>query len=574
MNNNTISSDNMDVTSRTNKSILKRTHSLFLILILITLLPLTAAILFISINSTYQLRNNLEKGAQTQLYIASSNLSNHCNEKKISFATADQFNEYIDSLDEKNVEMSILITGSPSVSSIKNENGYRIRDIEADDSILNDPDLLTNGVYRDDLVINGVEYYGYFTPIIVDNELIGVSLASQTKDEIKGQIRKAIMTVVISAIVIFLFFIFLITVFTRMIAKTVKHISQHVDILSKGRLGEKTESFHSKINEMNNLLSATGSLSSNLNNIIGNVKNVSDELVTSVGDVTELSEGSAEKAEQIAYAMRELAIASSQVSEHVTDISMQMVDMGQSINEISSGVESLSQRSSVIIDCNENALESLNKIRETNTRTVDAVKDITDQINETNESIISIDEVVELILEISEQTKLLSLNASIEAARAGEAGKGFAVVADEIRKLSEQSASGAEKIRVLAQTIIEKSSKSVNLSNEVYSLIEQERNIVSKTDEQYKMLTENIRLSADSIDSISKKSSALSIAKEKVIENVEGLSAISEETAASNEEVTSNIEEINEDVHTISTNCESLNRMADELNDAISYFHI
>lgn len=557
-----------------NNSGSKGALSLNLILILITLLPLTIAILFISINSIYQLQSNLEKGSQNQLYIASSNLSNHCNEKQISFATADQFNDYIDSLGEKGIEMSILITGSPSVSSIKNENGYRVRDIEADSSVLDNPALMTDGVYKNDLVINGIDYYGYFTPIIVNDKLIGVALASQTKDEIRGKINKVVMTVVISSLITFIFFICLVTYITRKITYTVKHINNNVDVLSKGRLSLPSTRLISRIHEMNSLLAATNSLSSSLNDTIGNVKQVSENLITNVGDVTSLSESSAEKAEQIAYAMRELAMATNQVSEHVSDISIQMSDMGESINDISNGVESISQRSAIIIECNENAQISLNKIHETNDRTVEAVKDITDQINETNESIISIDEVVDLILEISSQTKLLSLNASIEAARAGEAGRGFAVVADEIRKLSEQSASGAEKIRVLAQTIIEKSSKSVDLSNEVYSLIEQERDIVSKTDDQYRTLTENIKLSADSIDAISQKTLALSNAKEKVIENVEGLSAISQETAASNEEVTSNIEEINDDVHTISNNCITLNNMADELNSAITFFNI
>jgi methyl-accepting chemotaxis protein len=54
--------------------------------------------------------------------------------------------------------------------------------------------------------------------------------------------------------------------------------------------------------------------------------------------------------------------------------------------------------------------------------------------------------MADLILNISEKTDLLAMNASIEAAHAGSSGKGFAVIASEIRKLSDETKRGTSSI--------------------------------------------------------------------------------------------------------------------------------
>lgn len=72
-------------------------------------------------------------------------------------------------------------------------------------------------------------------------------------------------------------------------------------------------------------------------------------------------------------------------------------------------------------------------------RTKTLVDNLLELIKSESENFTSTEEVIRLIKGLSNQIKLLGINALTEAARAGEAGKGFSIVAEEVRKLAETS---------------------------------------------------------------------------------------------------------------------------------------
>ena len=540
--------------------------SLFSMLITLSLIPLILSIGIISTISVYVTKNNLEEESQATLYIVANNLANYCRENEINAINASNYYEYLDSLKEQNIEMAIIIDGAPCATSIKNENDYRIREIEVQSEN-------TEGYFDQQVVIDNKEYFAYYIPIESNGEVIGMAFAGELQENVTGAINSIVLT--FAGIAVFLIVIFAILALTlsRGLVKSFRLVGRSVNALSKGDLSVQVTN-KSPVKEMRVLLSEAEVMQKNLSEIIGKVKDVSQTLVDNIAEVTKESESSFGRANQITTSMQELSASTMKMGDYVQDIQTQMIEIGNCVNDISLSVDHLYNNSENIVKTNQEAKDNMDMIMTNSRQSVEAVRDIALQIKETNSSITEVDKAVELILSISQQTNLLSLNASIEAARAGEFGRGFAVVAEEIRHLSEQSAEGAEMIKNLAQTITQKSKKSVELADKVHSLIIHEQENVSKTQNKYEELSRDIIVSVEEIKSIANKTDNLTDYKERVIDNVQNLSAISEENTANNEEVNNNIDEITSEVQIVNDNCEKMNDMAKELEKSVAYFVI
>ncbi len=97
------------------------------------------------------------------------------------------------------------------------------------------------------------------------------------------------------------------------------------------------------------------------------------------------------------------------------------------------------------------------------------LKDLSNDLNARSEQI---RRILDILIYISRQTKILALNANIEAAKAGEAGRGFAVVAQQIRDLADNSQDSIGDIAERIGEVREALAETVSLVGSFYELVE------------------------------------------------------------------------------------------------------
>jgi methyl-accepting chemotaxis protein len=312
-----------------------------------------------------------------------------------------------------------------------------------------------------------------------------------------------------------------------------------------------------------------------------NAKKKTDELLEKVSQSVEIlrkstinlqgnatSTGTISK--ELVSAFKDISVGIETQATSFSDVLQAMQDVTATVQKTTDASSNMSQKSK---DTAEVTREGQNKmeIMSRQMAEIDQFVDSTSiSIGEVNEESVKIENIVSMIREITNQTRLLSLNASIEAARAGEHGKGFSVVASEIHKLAINSQNASQQVNVSIQLIQEKIrqvNKLVQSGLQTVAAGKESVNMVEQLFDQIKTNSEEVLMQAESLNLVNER---LLQSANKVTKEMGTVAAISDESAASVQKVLASADDQQNRVDSMVASIEELTELMKTLDKLVN----
>ena len=306
-------------------------------------------------------------------------------------------------------------------------------------------------------------------------------------------------------------------------------------------------------------------------------KNTSEKMLETTlkvaANITEHIEAATVETESLSEEIHRTRQAMETLTQGAEETEAVMLEQQQSTEEIDSYITEVKQSTTNILDEIEKAETGLQEAKTVMTELLAQVKTseessslVAREMEQLKENADKMQDILNIISDVSGQTRLLSLNASIEAARAGDAGKGFAVVATEISNLSTQTDGATGDISKLIGDIVASITEVTKAVDALLDCNRFQNEYVGKTAEKFETINENTRSVSTQAAYLNTQVEAVTAANKKMVSSIHDVAEVTAEvTSNANETLTScnmNLESIAKVTETM----EQLRQEAGELS--------
>ena len=277
------------------------------------------------------------------------------------------------------------------------------------------------------------------------------------------------------------------------------------------------------------LLGSREQYSHNVMDLKENVDSVAD----GSANIASASEGVMASVDETSTAVNQISVAMEQVTRNLDHLSSIVHASASAMDEINSTISSVEQNAAISHEVSSQvksqADESLAVVGETINSLAEIQSSVAlsyDAITRLSENSNRIENIINVINDITKRTNLLALNASIIAAQAGEYGKSFGVVADEIRNLSLQTGHSTGEITGIIEEIMSESKTAASNITATRSLVQRGVELGHTTGETLKAIYDRSVCSMDMTQQIKQATEEQVVSVQMVSKSMDDISSM------------------------------------------------